>query len=305
MSHSYNVQEVLAGLPAELQAQIIGYAVQVNTPVLSSETRPADSHTIVLDNMGQSRVTSPITPFRASARERLEMVKSERLRERKRGEPMCKAFGPFEGIAEDEFYRVNTFRIDTTNLAEQVTSGRNSLWDDVRQRKYIRHIEYYISTEAIMTRWAADNDDEAKEIPTVDELELLDQLPTKFESLKTVTVKFELPMDELRRFVCDFQHRHGGNEEARVLARRLRKNLVTTILDAYRNIHFPRGNKGEIRKYLQVDLNSKGLSNKKMTLSECQTATATPEPTDIDGRGVEGEELYKQMLEHVRAVVRI
>ena len=304
MSHSYNVQEILMGLPAELQAQIIGYTVQLNAPVLSSETNPADNNTNVLDNMGQCRIPNPVNAFRATSQERRDMVKSERLRERKRSESMRKAVGQFEGIAEDEFYRVNTFHIDTTDAAQVVTSGSNCLWDDVRQRKYIRHIEYHISTEAIITRWAADNKDETKEISTVDELQILEQFPKRFESLKTITVRFELPMDELCRFVCEFQNRHGGNQEARVIARQLRKDLVTTVLQTYRDIDFPRGNKGPIRKFLQVDLNSKAPTYKKTSPSQLQNAT-TPQPIEIDGRHMGGEELYEQMLQHVKAVVRI
>jgi hypothetical protein len=217
---------------------------------------------------------------------------------------MRKAVGQFEAIAEDEFYHVNTFYINTTDTARVVTSGLNCLWDDVRRCKYIRHIKYYIFTEAIIARWAADNNDVTKEVSTLHELQILEQFPKRFGSLKTITVRFELPMEELCRFVCEFQNRYGGNQEGRVKARQLRKDLITTVLQTYRDIDFPRGNKAPIRKFLQVDLNRKAPTYKKTSPSRLQDATK-PQPIEIDDRGMGGEELYEQMLEHVRAVVRI
>jgi hypothetical protein len=76
MSHSYNVHAILMDHPAALQAQIIGYTIQLNAPVLSSETNPADNNTIVLDNMGQCRIRNPVNAFRTSPQERLDMIKS-------------------------------------------------------------------------------------------------------------------------------------------------------------------------------------------------------------------------------------
>jgi hypothetical protein len=236
------------GLPDELQAKLIGMAVQVDAPIVSSDSAPGDKYHIVLDTARKSRVPHPLAPFRDI--------------------PHLLA------VAKEEFFKVNTFHIDV--------KGVNTLYDDIRMRPHIRHIEYLIPAEEIIARWEIDSD--VGEIPGVDELKVIEQFPTAFPSLKTVTIKLELSMKQLQ----DLPRLSGADKKKRDKVAAKRLEIVTAVLRTYLDMHLV-GEKFEIRKYVHLVLGT----------------TWAPEPAEIDGRGKRAAELYREMLDWVNTVARV
>ena len=238
-------------------------AVKTDAPIMSSDSAPGDKYHIVLDTARKSRVYHPLAPFRDT--------------------PHLLA------IAKREFFTVNTFHIDV--------KGVNTLYDDIRLRPHIRHIEYLIPAEEIIARW--DVDSAVGEIPGVDELRVIEQFPRAFPSLQTITIKLELS----KKHMLDLPRLSGADKKNHVKIAAKHLEIVTTVLRTYLDMHFLPGDKvrkGEIRKYVHLE-----LGNKKAARSSHQESVWAREPVEIEGRGKGAAELYREMLEWDSAVARV
>jgi hypothetical protein len=237
------------GLPDELQERILASVVQCKSIILSSELVPGDKQHFVRDTP-RSRVPRPTLPFR--------------------GIPHL------HQMAIQQFYEVNTFRIETR--------GANQLYDDIRLRPHIRHVELTFRAEAIISLWHYHKClGETFGLADLDEIRVIEKFPAAFPRLKTMTVKLELTTKDLQLLP---RMRGSYTKFTQKIAEK-RLEIVTSLLRAVKGLGLA-GSMGEIRKYVDLRLAAPGH-----------------EPTEIDGRGKTTEELYSEMLGCWNTVARV
>ena len=161
---------------------------------------------------------------------------------------------------------------------------QNQLYDDIRLRPHIRHIELIFRAEAIISLWYSHKRlGEPIELVDLDEIKVVEKFPAAFPRLKTVTVKLDLTTKDLQTF----PRLHGSYTKSPQRIGEKRLEIVKSLLGAVKGLRLV-GSMGEIRKYVDLRLAAPGR-----------------ESVEVDGRSKTVEELYSEVLGCWNAVARV
>ena len=231
------------GLADELQQCILASVVKCESTIVSSDPC-GDKKYIVLDSP-RRRAAHPTVPFQ----------RNQHLGQ----------------MATEQFYQVNTSRVDT----------RMMLFEHVQGKSSIRHIEIIIPVDKIILRWNIDN---WKEKFGDLEVDLAEALPATFPSLRTVMVRLDLANDSPELLLAQLPSTHPMF--TRKVAGRMFET-VTMLLEAVKRMDHV-DSIGQIQKHVELRL-----------------VASFRRPVEIDGPEKSAEDLYWEMMGLVNAVARV